>query len=114
MGFDAKDWIRGNPKIKSANSSEYIEGSTLIERLNEMKKILEDPIYFAEKYFYIVTLDNGKQLIKIYPKQAELIKAMCSKLRVVALASRQSRLEKARHTRYSCYGTASQTRTRMC
>ena len=52
---------------------------------------MEDPIYFAEKYFYIVTGDNGKQLIKVYPKQAEIIKAMCDRQRVITLATRQCR-----------------------
>ena len=59
MGFDAKDWLRGNPKIKAANSTEYVDGNILIDRLAEMQKILNDPVYFAEKYFYIITLDNG-------------------------------------------------------
>ena len=91
MGFDAKDWLRGNPKIKAANSSEYVDGDVLLERLEEMQKIMKDPLYFAEKYFYIVTLDAGKQLIKVYPKQAEMLKAMCTKQRVITLASRQCR-----------------------
>ena len=87
--MDEKDWLRGNPKIKAADSAEYVQGDVILERLNEMQKIIEDPIYFAEKYFYIVSLDNGKELIKVYPKQAELIKAMCDKQRVVCIASRQ-------------------------
>ena len=89
MGFDAKDWLRGNQKIKAANSSEFVEGNTLLERLHEMKKIIKDPAYFAEKYFYIITLDSGKQLIKLYPKQKEMVEAMCNKQRVIVLAVRQ-------------------------
>ena len=28
----------------------------------ELKKILADPIYFAEKYFYIISLDGRKTI----------------------------------------------------
>jgi hypothetical protein len=63
----------------------------LEERLTEFKKILNDPIYFAEKYFYIISLDGGKQLIKIYEKQAELIRGMCDYQRLICLSCRQAR-----------------------
>jgi len=62
-----------------------------MDRLNEMKRIMDDPIYFAEKYYYITTIDNGTQLIKVYPKQAEMINAMCKKNRVIVLSARQTR-----------------------
>jgi hypothetical protein len=52
---------------------------------------MNDPIYFAEKYFYIISLDHGKQLIKVYPKQAEMIRAMADEQRVICLSCRQSR-----------------------
>ena len=55
-----------------------------------MKNIIADPIYFAEKYFYIISLDHGKQLIKVYPKQAEMIRAMANEQRVITLSCRQS------------------------
>ncbi len=99
MSFDQKNGLRGNPKIKAANSAEFVEGSTLIERLAEMQKVMKDPLYFAEKYFYIISLDSGKQLIKMYPKQAEMLRAMCSKQRVVTLASRQC----GKSTTYSAF-----------
>ena len=83
------DGLRGNPKIKSADAGEFVSAPVLQERLDEMSKILQDPIYFAEKYFYIVNLDAGRQLISIYPKQAEMIRSMCNYQRVVTLASRQ-------------------------
>ena len=89
--FNQDNGLRGNPKIKSADSSEFVTADILQERLTEMQRILEDPVYFAEKYFYIINLDNGKQLIKVYPKQADMIRSMCNYQRVVTLASRQSR-----------------------
>jgi len=92
IDFTTKDnGLRGNPKIKSADYSEFVQANILQERLVELKKILEDPIYFAEKYFYIVNLDTGKQLIKVYKKQADMVRAMCNYQRVITLASRQCR-----------------------
>ena len=89
--YDAtKDFLRGNPKLKAPDVKEYVPPSILIERMEEMKRIMDDPIYFAEKYFYINTLDHGKQLIKVYPKQAEMIQAMINDNRVICLSCRQS------------------------
>lgn len=84
-----KDCLRGNPKLKAVDYKEYVSQDVLLERLNEIKKIMDDPIYFAEKYFYIVTTDNGKQLIKTYPKQRDMINAMCNKQRTIVLSARQ-------------------------
>ena len=39
------------------------------EDLEEMRKCKEDIIYFAENYFYIVNLDEGRQKIKLYEPQ---------------------------------------------
>ena len=61
-----------------------------MDRLNEMKRIMDDPIYFAEKYYYITTIDEGTHLIKVYPKQAEMINAMCRKNRTIVLSARQT------------------------
>lgn len=41
--------------------------------LDEIKKCIDDPIYFIEHYVYINTLDNGFQLMKLYPYQKEAI-----------------------------------------
>lgn len=41
--------------------------------LDEIKKCVNDPIYFIEHYVYINTLDNGFQLMKLYPYQKEAI-----------------------------------------
>lgn len=62
----------------------------MLERMTELQKIIEDPIYFAEKYFYIINGDVGKTLIKVYPKQAEMIRSMCSYQRYICLSARQT------------------------
>ena len=46
------------------------------EMIAEIKKCKNDIIYFAENYFYIVTTDDGKQLIKLYAAQKRILKAL--------------------------------------
>lgn len=58
--------------------------------MSELEKISKDIKYFAEHYFYIISLDEGKQLIKLYPKQEQLINTMVKNKRVIALSCRQS------------------------
>lgn len=59
---DLKDFLRGNPKLKAPGYKEYVPKDVILERLEETKKIIEDPIYFAEKYFYIITTDGRKAI----------------------------------------------------
>ena len=58
--------------------------------MEEIKKISTDIKHFAENYFYIISLDKGKTLIKLYKKQEDLIKTMVNKKRVICLSCRQS------------------------
>ena len=44
------------------------------ERLEEYFKCAEDVVYFAEKYFYIVDLDEGKHKIELYEFQKKALK----------------------------------------
>lgn len=92
-------YLRNNPNLKSINAKEYIDASTFEERIKEMQKIANDIIYFAKKYFYIISLDYGKCLINPYPKQEELIRKFTKYSRVITLACRQS----GKSTSYSLY-----------
>ena len=56
----------------------------------EIVKCAIDPIYFAENYFYIISLKSGKIKISPYSKQRELILDCFRQNRLVTLASRQS------------------------
>ena len=64
------------------------------EMIEEYIKCKADVIYFAEKYYHIVTLDYGKQLIKLRDFQKKILKAMTStpddKRHLCILSSRQS------------------------
>ena len=66
--------------------------------VKEIKKCRKDIVYFAEKYFRIIG-DGGLQLIKLYPKQKELLRTMQRESRVVVLASRQC----GKSTTYTIY-----------
>ena len=51
----------GNPNLKKANTQ--IEFTK--EQIQEYLKCKEDPVYFAQNYVKIVTLDHGLQPFKI-------------------------------------------------
>lgn len=91
MAFDNLEGYRGNKQLKLPNQKEYIDKETFNFRMQELDKIAKDISYFAENYFYIISLDKGKTLIKLYPKQEELVKTMVEKKRVICLSCRQSR-----------------------
>ena len=83
---------KGNPNLKGMNQShEYTP-----EEIQEYVKCVKSDEYFAEKYCTIVTLDHGKQLIKLYDFQKDLLKLMNGeditddKYNVVVLAPRQA------------------------
>ena len=63
------DVYLGNPLLKKANTP--IEFSQ--ENIEEFLKCKEDPVYFANNYVKIVTLDHGLQPFKTYDFQEKLI-----------------------------------------
>ena len=60
----------GNPLLKKANTP--IEFSQ--DQIVEFVKCKQDPVYFANNYVQIVTLDHGLQLFKPYDFQEKLIR----------------------------------------
>jgi len=60
------------------------------DEVNELKLCKEDIIYFAEKYIKINSPDNGEALIKLYPKQKDILLAWVNDTHHVTLSSRQS------------------------
>ena len=83
------DFIRGNENLKKANTVEYVSQDVQQEYIRELIRCREDIIYFAEKYFTIISPAKGKHLIKMYPKQKDLLNAMVDNNRVISCASRQ-------------------------
>jgi hypothetical protein len=80
----------GNEKLKPVGHTERITVEEYRRRIREIKRCKNDIAYFAEKYFYIMTLDHGKQVIKLYPKQKEFLECLAENNMVVCLSSRQS------------------------
>ena len=60
----------GNPNLKKANTP--IEFTK--EQIQEYLRCKEDPVYFAQHYVKIVTLDHGLQPFKMYDFQEKLVR----------------------------------------
>lgn len=75
----------GNPLLKRAG--EKIDWTP--EYIKEYEKCAKDPIYFA-KYVTIITLDKGKQKIKLYDYQKKAIRTYQKNRLCVTCSCRQS------------------------
>jgi hypothetical protein len=62
----------GNPNLKRSN--QQIEWTP--ELLQEWTRCAQDPIYFAETYMKIISVDDGLMNLNLYPYQADMIKSM--------------------------------------
>jgi len=80
---------QGNPSLRAAGEKVVITK----EQIDEYVKCKNDIIYFAEHYFYIQTIDGGRQLVKLYGYQKKVLKAMSDppngKKHICLLAARQ-------------------------
>ncbi len=65
-----RDAYLSNPNLKRANTQ--IQWSE--EQIIEFLKCKDDPVYFANSYLKIVTLDHGLQPFRLYDFQEKLIK----------------------------------------
>lgn len=79
----------GNPSLRAAGERyEYTE-----EMVREYIRCREDILYFAEKYFFIQTIDKGRIKIPLWDFQKRLLKAFIEppngKRHVVVLSARQ-------------------------
>lgn len=79
-------YYRGNQNVKRKGVN--VEWTQ--ERIQEFIKCANDPIYFAEKYIYIVHVDHGLIPIKLYDYQKEIIRKTTDNRRVVVNTSRQA------------------------
>lgn len=82
--------FKGNENIRSAG--ETVEMTKELQE--EWVKCATDPLYFLENYYYIITIDEGRQLFKPYEYQAKTLKCLIEtpkkKRHVIALFPRQS------------------------
>ena len=84
-----KTFIRNNKNLKAPGCVETMPASESRSNVLELIKCKNDIIYFAQKYFYIISPKQGKHLISLYDAQIELIRKMVNDDRVIVLASRQ-------------------------
>lgn len=75
---------------KVRDAQEVISKEEFAFRVNELKRCKEDIIYFAEKYFRIISLKDGLTIIKPFDKQRDMINFFKNNKRVCCLSSRQS------------------------
>lgn len=84
MGRDSKEYYLGSRTLPTGNvKQEYTP-----ERIKELKKCAKNIFNFS-KYFYIVSLEHGKQAIDLYRPQRRVLKAFVNHRFNIILASRQ-------------------------
>ena len=84
--IDPSFYYRGSKNVPVAGAQYEFTA----DMINELSKCKNDVIYFAENFFYIVNLDEGKQKIKLYDAQKNMLLNMVNNRFSVNLASRQS------------------------
>jgi len=84
-----KDYLNGNTNLKVAHASENITPEEFNYRIYELMKCKNDIIYFANKYYTIISPKRGKHIIELYDKQIDMLRLFAGKKRVVVLSSRQ-------------------------
>ena len=79
-----EEYYLNNPNLPTVNSGyEYTP-----EMVKAIKRCKEDIIYFAENFFYINGI-NGKEIIKLFDKQKEILKTIQKNKKTLLLTGRQ-------------------------
>ena len=76
----------GNPNVKRDGILQEWDQKTVLEYAQCMK----DPIYFAEKYCKVISLDKGLVPFHLYPYQKQMFQQFQENRFNVVLACRQS------------------------
>jgi hypothetical protein len=82
---DPSYYYRGSKHVPIAGA----QYSFTAAMFDELKKCKEDIVYFAENFFYIVSLDKGKQKIKLYEAQKRVLRTFVKEKYAVVCSSRQ-------------------------
>lgn len=75
----------GNEKLKLPGTIIHMSQDDIYE----MVKCANDPIYWAEKYIKIISVDKGLVPIKLYDYQKEIIMATLTNRNTIVLTGRQ-------------------------
>lgn len=84
--IDPSFYYRGSKHVPVAGA-QYEFTADMVE---ELRKCKNSVVYFAESFFYIVSLDRGKEKIKLYDAQRRMLENMVAHRFTANLASRQS------------------------
>lgn len=76
----------GNPNVKR----DGIEQEWSVDEIKEYKRCMEDPVYFAETYVKVVSLDKGLVPFSLYPYQKDMFDHFNENRFSIVLACRQS------------------------
>ena len=76
----------GNPNVKR----DGVQEQWTPQKLQEYKRCMLDPVYFAEKYVKVISLDSGLVDFKLYPYQKEMFEHFNEHRYNIVLACRQS------------------------
>jgi hypothetical protein len=77
---------QGNPNVKK----DGVQEKWTPELVEEYKRCMNDPVYFAENYVKVIALDKGLVSFKLYPYQKEMFGHFKDNRFNVVLACRQS------------------------
>ena len=80
------DSYLGNPNVKRDGVLQVWSPDILIE----YKKCMDDPVFFAENYVKVISLDDGLVPFKLYPYQEDMFKHFNDNRFSIVLACRQS------------------------
>ncbi len=81
-----KDLYLGNKNLPTENA----EFEWTPKMVNDLKKSRRNILHFAERFFYIVNLDRGKDKISLYKYQKRILRALRDNRFNIVLSSRQS------------------------
>jgi len=86
MQTQQSKFYNNNPRLRNAG---YTYQYTAAE-MDELIKCEQDIIYFAEKYVYVTTVDDGMQLVKLREYQKKFLRQCATEQKIVAMWSRRS------------------------
>lgn len=78
--------FRGNANLKSAG----VQLDFTKERVEELTKCYNDPVYFIKNYIKIVHIDRGLVPFDLYPYQEDMVRLILGERRVIMCLPRQS------------------------
>jgi len=84
--IDPSYYYRGSKNIPVAGAQYEFTA----DMVSELIKCKDDVVYFAENFFYIINLDRGKETIKLYEAQKNMLINMVNTRFSANLAARQS------------------------